>query len=344
MKQKTNLLIYPLLLMGLLLVFANSCEEKGDDDFVIPVLSTSGVTDITSTTAKCGGNITSDGGAEVTARGVCWSTNPSPTISDNKTTDGISVGVFSSSLSGLSPETTYYVRAYATNIVGTRYGDAITFTTKENTSVGSFTDSRDDNVYQTVSIGNQVWMAENLKYLPMVVNPALDSETTPCMYIYDYEGSNISDAKATENYTTYGVLYNWPAAMDVSVGSATNPSGVQGVCPDGWHLPSDAEWTELTDYLGGNNVAGGKLKETGTTHWNSPNTGATNETGFTALAGGYRDSNGVFYNLGNHSYWWSTTEDGSGNVSYCGLNCDNSEVSRYDGRANLGFYIRCVKN
>src|SRR5690554_1847166 len=141
--------------------------------------------------------------------------------------------------------------------------------TIEETTSGTFIDSRDGNEYNWVQIGDQVWMVENLKYLPSVVGPGTGSQTTPHYYVYGYDGTNVADAKATDNYATYGVLYNWTTAMNA--------------CPDGWHLPSDAEWTELTDYLGGESVAGGKLKETGTTHWASPNTGATNETGFTAL-------------------------------------------------------------
>src|SRR5574344_393885 len=173
-------------------------------------------------------------------------------------------------------------------------------------------DARDNQTYRIVTIGSQTWMAENLKYLPSVVRPRTGSQTTPHYYVYGYNGTNVTDAKATAYsvyYNTYGVLYNWPAAMNGAASSTTNPSGVQGVCPDGWHLPSDAEWTELTNYL--TSYAGGKLKETGTTHWNSPNTGATNETGFTALPGGYRNFSGTFLDIGNYGYWWSATEGGT---------------------------------
>ncbi|HOR61199.1 MAG TPA: FISUMP domain-containing protein [Bacteroidales bacterium] len=146
--------------------------------------------------------------------------------------------------------------------------------------VFSFTDPRDNNTYRTVQIGNQIWMAENLKYLPSVVGPGTGSKTNPYYYVYDYVGTNVDAAKQSAIYTTYGVLYNWEAAKTA--------------CPTGWHLPSDAEWTILTNYLGGEAVAGGKLKETGTTHWNSPNEGATNETDFTALPGGNRANSDYF--------------------------------------------------
>src|SRR5574344_2757322 len=179
--------------------------------------------------------------------------------------------------------------------------------TIEETTSGTFIDSRDGNEYNWVQIGDQVWMAENLAYLPRVNRVADGSEDAAgsYYYVYGYNGTNVADAKATANYKTYGVLYNWTAAMNGEASSTTNPSGIQGVCPAGWHLPSDAEWTELTDYLGGTSVAGGKLKETGTTHWASPNYKATNETGFTALPGGGRYE--IFDRIGSNVYWWRAT-------------------------------------
>ena len=141
----------------------------------------------------------------------------------------------------------------------------------------TFKDSRDGKVYKTVKIGEQVWMAENLAYAPASGN----------YWAYDNDDANVE---------IYGYLYDWQTAKNV--------------CPAGWHLPSDEEWTELTDYLGGN--AGGKLKATGTIGsgtglWYAPNTGATNETGFTALPGGYRYGDGAFDYVGYHGYWWSAT-------------------------------------
>ena len=173
-------------------------------------------------------------------------------------------------------------------------------------------------------------MAENLKYLPSVADPGTGSQTTPYYYVYGYDGTDVTDAKATSNYTIYGVLYNWPAAVNA--------------CPTGWHLSSDAEWIQLTDYLGGESVAGGKLKETGTTHWNSPNTGATNETGFTALPGGYRGYTGTFYYIGYHGYWWSATALDATNAWYRYIYYDDSNVSSNYYNKEEGFSVRCVRD
>jgi len=201
-------------------------------------------------------------------------------------------------------------------------------------SFGSFTDSRDGTEYQTITIGNQEWMGENLKYLPSVVGPATGSEisgfeTESYYYVYDYDGTSVADAKATTNYTTYGVLYNYTAACNS--------------CPAGWHLPSDAEWTELTDYLG-ETVAGGKLKETGTTHWNSPNTDATNETGFTALPGGFRSNDGNFYGIGSNGSWWGATEGSTGSAWRRSMYYSTSGVNRDDRNKELGFSVRCLRD
>jgi len=218
--------------------------------------------------------------------------------------------------------------------------------TIEETTSGTFIDSRDGNEYNWVQIGDQVWMAENLAYLPSVNMVADGSEDAAgsYYYVYGYDGTNVAEAKATDNYATYGVLYNWTAAMNGEASSTTNPSGIQGVCPTGWHLPSDAEWTELTDYLGGTSVVGGKLKETGTTHWNSPNTGATNETGFTALPGGTRNYYGTFLSIGDFGYWWSATENDADDAWYRLMYYNNYYVDRDYFNKELGFSVRCVRD
>lgn len=327
MRKITSFSIYQLLIIGLLLVFANGCKK--DDDINISestlTLTTTAVSGIRTTTAISGGDITSDGGATVTARGVCWSTNQTPTISDNKTTDGTGTGSFVSKIEGLSANTTYYVRAYATNSKGTGYGSTVSFTTQQG-----LTDSRDANVYAITTIGKQVWMAENLRYLPSVVGPDTESNSKAYYYVYGYNGTDVNAAKATANFTTYGVLYNCRAAKTA--------------CPEGWHLPNDEEWANLANYLGGKDVAGGKLKETGTTYWNIPNTGATNEAGFSGLPGGYLALHGDFKLMGDYGIWWSDTEMEPTITYGWYLYYIISDFRTSGYRNENGLSIRCIKN
>ncbi|MDD3281432.1 MAG: fibrobacter succinogenes major paralogous domain-containing protein [Bacteroidales bacterium] len=299
----------PAILFALSSFFLTNCKD-------LPEVSTNAVTEVTQTTATSGGVINSDGGAIVTENGVCWSTSKTPTIADNKTTDGSGAGSFTSAISGLTANTTYYVRAYATNSAGTGYGSAKSFTTLEG-KYGTMTDI-DGNTYKTVTIGTQTWMAENLK-----VTKYNDGTAIPNVTDYDNDPSKVA---------TYGRLYNWHA---VNTGK---------LCPTGWHVPTNAEWAKLSEYLGGDEVAGGKLKETGTTHWHSPNTGATNESGFTALPGGYRFDNGTFNNIGYYGLWWSSTESNSDIAYYWGLDYDNDDLSSNNYYKVDGFSVRCVRD
>jgi len=205
------------------------------------------------------------------------------------------------------------------------------------------TDPRDGNTYRTVKIGEQVWMAENLRFLPGVTGPGTGSKTTPYFYVYGYDGIYVDDAKATANYNIYGVLYNWPAAMNEATSSDANPSGVQGVCPSGWHLPSDAEWTQLTDYLG-TRVAGGKLKASGTTLWDPPNPGANNETGFSAFPGGYRNADGTFVSMGEDADFWSASEYNTSHAWFRNIHFNDNDVGRNKYPRQTGFAVRCVKD
>ncbi|MDD3945453.1 MAG: FISUMP domain-containing protein [Bacteroidales bacterium] len=293
----------------------------------LPEVTTGEVTSITTTTATCSGDVKADGGTTVTARGVCWSTSENPTTSDSKTTDGTGMGTYTSNLIDLSPDTQYYVRAYATNSKGTAYGEQRAFKTQDEL----FTDSRDGKVYKYVTIGNQVWMAENLAYLPAVSPPTTYSYSSSNYYVYGYEGTDVKAAKEVVYYITYGVLYNWPAATRA--------------CPEGWHLPSKAEWEELTNYLGGSAVAGGKMKEKGYAHWREPNEGATNESGFTALPGGRRC--GIlekFQAIENVTYFWSSSEGTGSHVWYWILNYDNARVGSNDYFKDNGFSVRCIRD
>jgi uncharacterized protein (TIGR02145 family) len=292
-----------------------------------PVVTTASVTSVKPTTATCGGNITDDGGSPITARGVCWNTNPDPTTADSKTNDGSGKNNFVSSITNLKPYTTYYVRAYATNAFTTTYGP------NQQTFITQVADI-DGNGYNTVTINDQVWFKENLKTtkfndgtsIPYVTDyTEWAALTTPAYCWYNNE---------TVNKDIYGALYTW---YTVKTGK---------LCPAGWHVPSDAELTILENYLGGLEVAGGKLKETGTEHWYSPNTDATNISGFTALPGGWRDGNGGGYVwLSITGCWWSSQVYTTDAPWYRLIYYNSGIVNRPSpGDPSFGLSVRCLKN
>lgn len=316
------------------IVLALGCAKTNDqgtsnnqDTANIPVLTTTAVTGINITTAISGGTITSDGGAPVTARGVCWSTvPPNPDITDNKTNDGTGLGSFVSNPGGLTESTHYYLAAYATNRIGTAYGATIMFTTKGST--GTVTDI-DGNLYPTITIGHQVWMAENLQVthyangdaIPEANNDSIWSNQTSgayCLYNFDLTNKNI-----------YGALYNFYAVTDN-----------RGIAPAGWHVPTGSEFDTLINFLGNDVQAGGKMKETGTVHWLSPNTGATNESGFTALPGGSTGFNDLHY-IG---YWWTATKANQTDASAFYISYDGAGISGGEFGNSTGYSVRCVKN
>jgi len=296
---------------------------------LLATVTTADISSYTESTAISGGNITDDGGGEVTVRGVCWSsTSQTPTTADSKTEDGSGTGSFTSNLTNLEPETTYYVRAYATNSAGTAYGDNVSFTTL---ALGQVLDA-DGNIYNTVTIGSQVWMVENLRTTKLNdgtyishVGTGWSSLETPAYDWYDNDSATYA--------VPYGALYNWYAAA------------ADNLCPVGWHVPDDNDFTALVDFLGGLSIAGGKLKEAGTAHWESPNTDATDDYGFAALPGGYRYL-GSFIGLGQEGDYWSSSEwvsnpdFGKSRI----LSHDNASATNGSARKYHGYSVRCLKD
>ncbi len=541
-----------------------------------PTVTTSAVADITTGSASGGGSVTSDGGGALSARGVCWSTSQTPTVSDSKSSDGTGAGAFSSVISGLTPGVTYYVRAYATNSAGTSYGSAASFTTKGTdvligaeqmfpSSVGAtstvtldgesvtceiingfsiyqgdiilaapqaqgvatkgaalnlqtrhWPDNRiyyninqslpnpsrvtqainaieevtnlefvvrtgesnyidfvydatgcssflgmiggrqdirladwgtmgnviheichalgmlhehskkgrgnfinivsaniieryahnftefaksvntpsspegfdfqsimlyssnsfsknnnptitrkdgstwsvqrqflsaddiamintlyppiavtmrdaDNNVYETVTIGTQIWMDENLKVTRYKDRTTMTLNSSDAGWSNSTTGSFCWYGNNEANKNVYGALYNWNA---VNSGK---------LCPDGWRVPTDADWTILTDYLGGLTGNGGKLKTTGTSQWAAPNAGATNSSGFSARPGGYRYFTGAFAGMTYGADWWSATEFSADKAWVRGVNSNGTNIARYNDFKRNGFAVRCVK-
>lgn len=327
---KDTFLLLVVLITGLL-----SCTKSGitNDPPVIaaPSLTTTAATIVTQYTAQSGGNVSSQGAA-VTARGVCWSINPGPTTADSKTSDSAGTGSYSSIMTGLTPSTKYYFRSYGTNSKGTSYGNELSFTTQD-VSATSVTDI-DGNIYSIVTIGSQTWMKENLK-----VTRYRNGDPIPT-------GLNNADWGATKsgactlynndagNNTVYGKLYNWYAAADP-----------RNIAPEGWHVPSEAERSAIYGSLGGLDVAGGEMKEAGLTHWNSPNTGATNNSGFTGLPAGIRISTGEYFMMGSAGYWWTTTDyPGYDDAEFMGLFANSAEGTQISDVKEMGISIRCIKD
>lgn len=306
-------------LVGAYIIKATAIDNEGaqtSDELLVnieitsPTLVTLEATDIDARSATLGGDVTENGGADILERGIVYDTLTNPDTSAFVAKMGNGTGIFSATVENLEPNTTYFVKGYATNSAGIAYGQEVTFKTLERSS-GTFTDARDNQEYAWVEIGQQTWMAENLNF-----------ETSDGSWAYNDNPVNAE---------TFGLLYNWETAQEV--------------CPAGWHLPSDEEWTTLTNFLGGSVVAGNAMKEKGTNHWYQPNEDATNSSGFTALPGGYRFSNGSFSNRDVEAYFWTSTMlAGSNYALYRRLNHDSGEVKALDDDINQGFSVRCVKD
>lgn len=323
----------------------------------LPMVTTNTITSITTNSATCGGDVTSNGASSVIARGVCWSTSQNPTVSESYTIDGSGTGSFTSNITGLTTGTTYYVRAYATNSAGTSYGEQRSFTAVVDVGVScsgaaTVTDY-DNNTYNTVLIGNQCWMKENLRTTHYSDGTSIPlGSSTSNTTAYYYVDDNIS------NVSTYGYLYNWPAVMGNSSSSSANPSGVQGICPTGWHVPSDAEWTQLSDYVGSQtqyqcsaNSAYIAKALASTSGWaiNMSNLCAVglepssnNSTGFSALPAGCYGSNLSYF--GAYATFWSATNISGNFVYHRQLTYYGAYLYRNFNDKFYGYSVRCLRD
>lgn len=312
----------------------------------------------------------------VTARGVCWSTSQNPTVSGSHTTDGSGTGSFTNSITGLSSGTTYYVRAYATNSAGTAYGNEVGFTTVDMdgqpcSGTPTVTD-HEGNVYVTVQIGNQCWMRDNLR---TTTSPTTGTYLIPAVGTdFTYTGKQAcwcNNDSATYAPMNYGLLYNWNAAVDTfntaygETSVNTNESNVvwvrftghrRGICPVGWHLPSDMDWTTLTNYVGSQSryecgsdstyIAKALAASTG---WNTSinncaignDLAANNATGFSALPVGNNNSN-----VGVVARFWSDERyDASSAYARCLLYSSADVFGEHSGFGMAGFFsVRCLRD
>lgn len=330
---------------------------------VLATVSTTAITSITTNSAVASGTITDNGGGTIIARGIVWSTSQNPTIAlTTKTTDGSGLGSFISNMTTLAQNTTYYVKAYATNSAGTAYGNQVEFKTNASPVTGTVTDA-DGNVYKTVQIGTQIWMAENLKttkycngdVIPNVTNVTQWENLTTGAYIFPDNNNSLNN--------TYGKLYNGYVARDS-----------RNACPCGWRVPSADDWLIVGEAIGGSWVwysgikyygaaagVGGKIKSSGnisdgTGLWIKSNYPGNNSSGFNGLPVGYGKtafddlSNSIkfmFYSRGVEGYFWcSTIEPEYNYLQY--VSVDNSSqdlsMSMTPITHNSTSSIRCIKN
>jgi uncharacterized protein (TIGR02145 family) len=304
-------------------------------------VTTAKATNVSRFNATVGGSVSkSGGGIQVTERGICYNTSPSPTTGNNKVVLGSGYGSFSCILSGLSPTTTYYVRAYAVKDNITYYGNEISFTTLVTNFgyYGTVTDY-DGNVYNAVTIGSQVWLVENLKTTHYWDGAPINYFTGDWWSLTTGAYSNYNDNESFAG--TYGRLYNWYAVTDS-----------RNIAPPGYHVATGPEWSELLNYFGGMYVAAGNLKEYGTAHWLDPNLAYSNLSNFNALPGGYRSVN-VFGGIGVRGSWWSSTEyPGTSYAKYVRMHNSEQNTMGSFGTGDsggwndkhYGYSVRCVKD
>ena len=339
MKTNFNFTSGILLSLAVLVLISTQCKKSQEGTLVNPTVNTNSALYIGQKWATMTGSINAAGGTFRAAFQYDITTAyRNNAISDPDTATGSSFTTLSSSLTRLKPGTLYYYRALAITSSDTTFGDEETFTTTNpgKSAIGfnsdltyGTTSDIDNNVYKTIVIGAQIWMAENLKTTRL--NDGSEISFMPIAS--DWTAlSSAGYSWYNNDSVVYGALYNWHAAAK------------SNLCPAGWHVPTDSDWTILTNFAGGESLAGDMLKETGTTHWLTTNNGITNNTGFTALPGGYRFAEGTYGNIRKYGFWWSSTESSSA-AAYCVdiLNTYANSV-RTSSIKTSGFSVRCVKD
>ena len=340
-----------------LLTSCNPAEEISEQ---MPVVSTGTISNVTTSTATCDGSIAYKGNEPIIARGVCWSTNSVPTVKNDTSWNGTGVGSFTGSIINLSAGTTYYVRAYAKTASGNWYGDVLQITTQKDTSLpdpvlnpnltyGTMTDI-DGNVYHTIKIGTQTWMAENLivtKYrngesIPSVTNNAdwnVLSGGAQCTYNNNLETNSIHK---------FGRLYNFYAVTDS-----------RNIAPDGWHVATDAEWSTLLNYSSNNLGSSSSVTKAlaAATDWpestvadavgyidQNTYTLLNNSSGFGAMPAGIRGEYGVFNYVANYGGWWTSTANDNATALFRSMSFYSTTTGKNVYNKKYALSVRCVKN
>jgi uncharacterized protein (TIGR02145 family) len=323
---------------------------SGDYSVNPPIVVTTQVADIATDKATVGGKINFSGNASITDAGIIWRKSSDPESENIKTSLSKGLRPFSTILTGLIPGTQYVVKAYATNIAGTSYGDELSFTTNTSGSQTGTVSDIDGNIYDYLTIGTQKWMVENLKVTKYNNGTAIQNVTGNTQWGALATGSYCWYDNNISNKDTYGALYNWFA---VSTGN---------LCPAGWHVPSSDEWTVLENTLitGGynydNTTTGNKIAKalTSTSLWGASATTGTpgntdypefrNKSGFTAVPAGYRFENDGFQWINLYTVWWSMTASSSLEAETRSVYYDWAYSHTYIFDKNRGFSVRCIKN
>jgi len=308
--------------------------ENNDDIIEQPVVSSNYISNIASSSADAYGEITDLGGDSIIRYGHCWSAYPNPTVhfefSDLGSTN--TIGTFMSNLNNLDISTTYYAKAYAENSAGISYGQEMSFATETSGGngpcSGTPTVTYGGQVYNTIMIGNQCWLKENLNIGTMITGSTDQSSNGTIEKYCAYDD--------VAKCAVYGGLYQWNEMMQY-----VTTEGAQGICPNGWHIPSDAEWSTLESNVGG----GGDLKEAGLAHWFAPNTGATDASGYSALPGGYIGINfGSTFSYRDAGRFWTSSQMDALDAWLRDVRYSVAIIQQYDWRKGYGLSVRCIKD
>jgi uncharacterized protein (TIGR02145 family) len=324
MKKKYSSLFIFLIITSFVLT---SCKKE--NPVSLAIVKTYPPLYIASNAVTLGFTVESDGGSKIIDCGIYIGASENPETAGTRLQIGSDTGSYVIQVNGLSPNSQYYIKAYAKNSKGESLGAQEIFT-----SPGTILDY-DNNKYETVKIGNQLWMANNLKTTRYLNGDLIGTTNTPTTDISGetapkYQWSFGGD---DANSLIYGKLYTYYTISDS-----------RKVCPVGWHIPSDTEWMTLESALGGYTIAGSSLKETGNSHWLSYNLDATNITCFKALPGGYRNSTGGFSFKGNYGYWWSATEGDVVSAWARFLFDQSGQLSKVNFLKKNGASVRCIKD
>ncbi|MFC1733974.1 fibrobacter succinogenes major paralogous domain-containing protein, partial [candidate division KSB1 bacterium] len=325
MKNNNNFII---MITAIIILFHFSCNKKDEKVDTGGIVETNQIIDINCNTASGGGSVSGSWSSNITSKGLCWSKQANPDINDFNTDEGPGTGLFTSSLTKLEIGVIYFVRAYAQDANGFHYGPEISFQTLPCNPV-----TYGGQTYNVVQIGNQCWMAENYNY-GNVINGSVAPQNNSVTEKYAYNND-------TSYLSQYGGLYDWNEMMDYVPASNSNPSGVMGICPQGWHIPSDSEWKQLEMALGMTQA------QANTIGWRGTNQGAQmligGSSGLDIVFGGMKQDINAYNGVPCDSWYWSSSDSTVGQY-YRSFDFNSDQVERSLVMPLYGMSVRCIKN